>query len=401
MARENPRESSKIAGLTPAEDAKRFRTPVKANQVYNHIRRGIECGKFRSGERIPTDRDLSEQLKISRPTVNAALKRLAVEKLISRQGNAGSVVIGSPPRRSYTFGAVLFGLAQQHRVESVFSGVLAELTRAAGAVRSSMLLHSSCWVEDASDPMLSNLYREVADEYIERKVSGVFMMPQQILEGEYISRTTEAAENLSAAGIPVVLIDSDVVRYPAHSRFDVVGIDNFSAGYKLAEHFIQFGCRRIDFLADNTRHPTQDARIAGYLRALQNYGIHSEGATVHHGDLFDPGFVLGILRRRSPEAVLVVSDSRAAEVMRIVLEGGIKVPHQLRIGGFDDLPMARHLAVPLTTIRQPAAALGLVAFRVMQQRIEEPDLPPVQSQVSTELLVRASSGIRKTSTAKK
>ena len=207
-------------------------------------------------------------------------------------------------------------------------------------------------------------------------------------------------ERFNTASIPVVLIDSDIVRHPAHSRFDVVGIDNISAGFKLAEHFIQLGCRRIEFFADSTRHPTQEARIAGYIQALQTHGIVMDQGAVHHGDPFDRDYVVKVLRQRKAEAVLVVSDSRAVAVIKYALEAGIKIPQQLRIGGFDDLPMSSHLAVPLTTIRQPAASLGLVAFRTMMQRIAEPELPPVQCQVGTELIIRQSSGVPRPAVAK-
>ena len=88
----------------------------------------------------------------------------------------------------------------------------------------------------------------------------------------------------------------------------------------------------------------------------------------------------------------MVSDSRAACVMQFALESGIKIPQHLRIGSFDDLPSAARLPVPLTTIRQPAAGLGYLAFRSMIQRIEEPTLPPVHSELTGELVIRASSG---------
>ena len=70
----------------------------------------------------------------------------------------------------------------------------------------------------------------------------------------------------------------------------------------------------------------------------------------------------------------------------------MKVPQDLRIGSFDDLPSAARLPVPLTTIRQPASGLGYLAFRTMMQRIEEPSLAPVHSELTGELVVRASSG---------
>ncbi len=217
-------------------------------------------------------------------------------------------------------------------------------------------------------------------------------MPQDVLADQYISSSATIVEDFLAAGRPVVLIDRDIMRYPARSRVDLVGIDNFGAGFTLAEHFIKLGCRRIDFFGYSTRVPTQESRIAGYLKALEYHGIRADSAGVHHGNLFDSAFVTETLKRRRPQAILVVSDSRAACVMRFAMESGMKVPQDLRIGSFDDLPSAARLPVPLTTIRQPASGLGYLAFRTMMQRIEEPSLAPVHSELTGELVVRASSG---------
>ena len=217
-------------------------------------------------------------------------------------------------------------------------------------------------------------------------------MPQLILSDQYVSATTSVVERFEEASISVILIDGDIIRYPARSRFDLVGIDNFHSGYVLAEHFLNLGCRKIDFFAIAMRHPTQEARIAGYLKAMEDHGLHPDPAGIHYGDLLGGDFVVATLRRRRPEAVLVVNDFRAASVMRTALAAGIKIPREIRMGGFDDLPMASHLSVPLTTIRQPAAGIGAIALHTMLQRINEPQLPPMHIEATAELIVRASSG---------
>lgn len=369
-----------------------MRPSKKANQLYEFIRRGIETGKFRINERIPTERELATQFGMSRPTANGAIQRLAKENLIRRNGKAGSIVIAAPPRLSLTFGAILIGLASQHREETVSDTIGKELSRRAAMDKSFVLLQDPSWSEDPGESGVSSRYRAIADEFIDRRVSGVFLMPQEILADQYISPTASVIQDFQAAGIPVILIDRDIVRYPELSRMDLVGIDNFEAGFALTRHFIELGARRIVFLAHTTRVPTQESRIDGYLRALGASGLHVEPGTVCRGNLFDRDFVVETLRLRRPEAALVVSDSRAASVMRFALEAGIKIPEQLRLGSFDDLPMSAHLPVPLTTIRQPAAGVAAVALRTMLQRIDEPQLPPVHAELHGELVIRSSSG---------
>ena len=369
-----------------------MRTPKESEKVYSFLSRGIETGRFRVHDRIPTERILAERFNVSRPTVSRAIHRLVAEKLIRRNGKAGSVVIAAPPRRKLTFGAVLWGLARQHEEESPFGGAGSELLYRAGLENWSVILHDPTWTNDPTESGLTARYNSIAKEFILREVSGIFLMPQDVLADQYISSSATIVEDFLAAGRPVVLIDRDIMRYPARSRVDLVGIDNFGAGFTLAEHFIKLGCRRIDFFGYSTRVPTQESRIAGYLKALEYHGIRADSAGVHHGNLFDSAFVTETLKRRRPQAILVVSDSRAACVMRFAMESGMKVPQDLRIGSFDDLPSAARLPVPLTTIRQPASGLGYLAFRTMMQRIEEPSLPPVHCALTGELIVRASSG---------
>ena len=371
-----------------------MRPAKNANKVYEFVRQGIEMGTFRLGGRIPTERDLARQFGFSCPTVSGAIHRLVREQLIRRSGKAGSVVIGVPPRRSLTFGAILIMLGQQRQEDSIFVTVGNELAHRAGMDQSFVLLRDPSWGDDPGEPGLAGRYREIADQFMSRKVDGLFLMPQEILADQSISPSTTIAEDFKEAGATVVLIDNDIMRYPKRSQFDLVAMDNFGAGYILAEHFLNLGCRRIEFLGQLARNPTQHARIAGYQQALRDRGIPCDSASVHYGNLHAGDFVLQALQRRKPEAVLVISDFRAAFVMRFALQAGIKIPEDLRMGSFDDLPLASHLPVPLTTIRQSASDIGAAAYHTMLQRIMKPDMSPMTIQLSGELIVRASSGTR-------
>ena len=369
-----------------------MRTARKTNVVYSYLLHGIESGKFRIGERIPAERDLAAQFKLSRPTVMAAIQRLVKENMIRRGRRTGSVVTNLPPRKSRTFGAIIMGLVRQPQEQSIFNAVGNAISYCAASDHSAVLMQDPSWGDDPVMPGLAERFRSIADQFIARKVDGVFLMPQWIMPDQQISGSAEIVEKFERCSIPVVLIDADIVRYPARSNFDLVGIDNFHSGYILATHFLKLGCRKIDFFALATRHPTQEARIAGYLKAMEAYGVRPDAECIHHGNLLDGGFVLSILRQRRPEAILVANDLRAAAIMRLAFEAGMKIPGELRIGGFDDMPLAAHLSVPLTTIRQPAVGIGSIAYHTLLKRINDPGLPPMHTDLNSELVVRASSG---------
>ncbi len=370
-----------------------MRTTKKTDRVYFHILRGLETGRYRIGERIPTERDMANQFKVSRPTATNAIRRLVRAKLVSRTIREGSVVIDVPTQKPLVFGAIILDQARRPD-ESIFSVVAHEISRRAAEGHSIVMLRDPSRIEQPNDPDLFARYLAAANEFINRKVDGVFLMPQLILPNQHVSTTADIAKHFAEVGIPVVLIDGDVVRYPERSCFDLVGIDNFYSGLTLARHFLKRGCRKIDFFAISMRHPTQEARIAGYMKAMEEHGIRRDAGALHYGDLLNGDFVLETLRQRQPEAVLVVNDFQAAAVMRQALQAKIKVPEDLCIGSFDDLPMSVHLPIPLTTIRQPVIGMGTSAYQVMLQRINDPGMPPVHIAVKDELIIRASSDFR-------
>ena len=110
-----------------------------------------------------------------------------------------------------------------------------------------------------------------------KKVSGVFFAPLELTpEKDAINR--RIASIFDRAGIPLVLLDRDLVPYPGRSQYDLVGIDNRRAGYVLAAHLLQRGCRRVVFVGRPRSAPTVDARISGYREALTEAGLGPQSA---------------------------------------------------------------------------------------------------------------------------
>ena len=369
-----------------------MRPPKTSQKIYQYIRRGMQTGKFRVGEKIPTERNLAAQFKTSRPTVARALRRLVTENLICRNGKGGSTITGLPTRSTVQLGAAFLGLAIHHREQTVIDLVARELNRLAAMENVEIHFEDPSWSEDPGETGVADRFRAAAREFYSHHVSGVFITPQEILADQFVSPTVAIAQDFQESGIPLVLLDRDLVRYPARTAVDLVGIDNLGAGYMLTKHFIELGCRRIDFLGHFTRVPTQESRIDGFLRAMELHGLHPDPGSVIHGNLFDRDFVVHALRRRRPQVVLVVSDSRAASVQRFALEAGIRIPEDLRIGSFDDLPVATELPGPLTTVRQPIRDLAAVLLRTMLHRLNDLDAPAVHCELNGELIIRKSSG---------
>ena len=204
-----------------------------------------------------------------------------------------------------------------------------------------------------------------------KKVSGVFFAPLELTpEKDAINR--RIANVFDRAGIPLVLLDRDLVPYPGRSQYDLVGIDNRRAGYVLAAHLLQRGCRRVVFVGRPRSAPTVDARISGYREALSEAGLAPHVCRI---DPEDRAEVKRVLARARPDGFVCANDFTAAQLLRTLDVLAISVPRDVRLAGMDDVKYASLLSVPLTTIHQPCAEIGTVAIGTMLERLRHPKLP--------------------------
>jgi DNA-binding LacI/PurR family transcriptional regulator len=230
-------------------------------------------------------------------------------------------------------------------------------------------------------------------QLVAKKVSGVFFAPLELTaQKDAINRGV--SEVLDKAGIPMVLLDRDLVSYPERSKYDLVGIDNRRAGYAITQHLIRCGCRRLVFVGRPGSAPTVDARIGGYRDAVSDASLDLE-AQVCRIDPDDHSHLKKILKTLQPDGFVCANDFTAAHVLKTLTDLGINVPDDVRMVGIDDVRYASLLSVPLTTIHQPCASMGAIAVGTMLERLREPKLPARDILLNFELVIRESCGARK------
>ncbi len=178
-----------------------------------------------------------------------------------------------------------------------------------------------------------------------------------------------------------------------------VDVDNRTGAATAVGHLVSLGHRRIGIVTNAPLDYTAaEDRLAGYRDALRAGGIAPDQRLEAEG-AFDAasGYtaVRGLLRR-SPDitAVFVASDIVAFGALRALREAGRRVPSDVSVVGFDDVPLARHFDPPLTTIRLPARGLGAAAGRTLLDRLAG---RPVTNRtlLATELVVRESTAVAK------
>ena len=201
-------------------------------------------------------------------------------------------------------------------------------------------------------------------------------------------------DHLRSGGIPLVVVDPV---NPPPPDIPSVGATNWAGGLAATEHLLGLGHTRIGAIAGPGDYLCSRARIDGYRSALEQAGIRFDPALVRHGDFqHEGGFVRGgeLLDLAGPQgrltAVFAGSDQQALGVYEAARQRGLRIPQDVSVVGFDDLPVARWVSPPLTTVRQPLAEMGRVAAEVLGDLID--GVPPRSRrlELSTELIVRES-----------
>ena len=361
---------------------------TKHRDVSRQLRGNIAAGRYGPEGRLPGEVQLAKQFGISRPTVARALLDLQAEGLIERRAGSGTYVRVSAPAAAATrlLGLLIPGLG----TTEIFESICGELASLARVNDYSLLWGGSAHPGQDTDASLEHA-EEVCRQFIDRRVTGVFFAPFELMP-EQDQANRHLAELFRQAGVPVVLLDRDLQSFPSRSDFDLVGIDNVAGGFLLAEHLLKLGCHRICFVVRPLSAPTVDARIAGAREALVRRRLEPAPNWVRLGDPADLKFARALTAGKLTDAFICANDYTAALLMRSLESIGVRVPRDVRVVGFDDVKYATLLSVPLTTVHQPCRDIAVVAFRAMLQRIAEPMLPARSLILTPTLVVRESCG---------
>jgi len=355
----------------------------KHRLIYGALERDLQAGRWKQGERLPSEADLVRQFGASRITVGRAVRDLQLAGLVERRAGSGTYVKSA----ARVGGALSFGLLIPELGETEIFEPICQGMMASPLARTHALVWGSLDGGGAKEEQAWDLCRQ----YIDRKVSGVFFAPLEFAPSKD-EMNRRIAEALDAARIPVVLLDRTVAPYPERGHHDLVGLDNRGAGYVMTEHLLRQGSRRVAFVGVPNAAATVDARAAGYREALFAWGAPFEGAVVHRLDPADAERVRALMDSTRPDAIVCANDRMAARLMHTLLDLGHEVPSDVRLGGIDDLEYASLLPVPLTTIRQPTRQIGAAALAAMLDRVSGADLPTRDILLHGTLVVRKSSG---------
>jgi LacI family transcriptional regulator len=227
-----------------------------------------------------------------------------------------------------------------------------------------------------------------------RSHSDVLGLVRQFSDGLLAILPREALhlDALAAAHVPVVVID----QRGTLNRFPSVSVDNYGGACMAVEHLVKLGHQRIAFLGGDELIEGVRDRQRGYHDTLARYGLAQDPSLVATGDLsqmtaFDVTF--GLLNlAEPPTAIFTANDQSAFGVIAAVREAGLRVPDDISVIGFDDIPMAEQFHPALTTVRQPFQQMASSAVNTLLAQIAGVEAASQRITFPAELVVRASTG---------
>jgi LacI family transcriptional regulator len=192
--------------------------------------------------------------------------------------------------------------------------------------------------------------------------------------------------------VPLVIVDP--TGQPA-VNVPTIGATNWAGGLSATEHLLSLGHRRIGFIAGPKRLLCSRARLDGYGAGLAAAGLQIDPELVQQGDFHHESGYAGadalLSLEHPPTAIFASCDQMAFGAYEAVRRRGLRVPDDISVVGFDDLPESRWTSPPLTTVRQPLAEMGLLAARTVLRLSRGETIETPRFELATELVIRDSS----------
>lgn len=232
-----------------------------------------------------------------------------------------------------------------------------------------------------------------SDENLKKEQFYLDVMRAESVDGIILPPINEhdpAVLSLVKDGMPVVTVDRSL----AHSAMDKVEVDNRRGAVEAVEHLIKLGHRRIGLIAGRPNVSTSRERRQGYEDAIAAHNIPLQLDYIRVGDFKQAsGHALAdelLALPTPPTALFVLNNLMAVGALEAIHQRRLKIPGDIALIGFDDLPWAEALDPPLTVVRQPAYEVGRAAAELLLKRLGDLKRPETHLKLLPKLVIRSS-----------
>lgn len=350
----------------------------KYTLIYETLRREIAAGKYGKGHPFPSEVALMRRFDVARHTILRALWELRAEGIVTRRQGKGTFLTRKAGRTKR-----LALIVHGSDYCEIFSPIMREVSHICHENGYLLLLGD---VNGKSPRERVQSVEKLAHDYLEQGIDGVIFQPIEFLK-DSARINARICSMFDGAGVPVVLLDSDIVPAPERSRYDLVGIDHFAAGRRMAAQLRAAGAKRVAYLMQANRAPCVQERWLGLKFGCTGLALAGEPLLASPDDV---AAVRVFLRRYRPDAIACYNDLQAGTLMRTLAALNRSVPGDIMVSGFDDVNCATIVEPQLTTTHQPCSQIARMAVETLLSRIADPTLPPREIFLSAPLVLRES-----------
>ena len=346
--------------------------------IVDELRQAIRSGDC-TQKTFPSETQLMRKYGIGRQTAVRVLNTLQDEGLIVRRKGAGTFLSPIGRRTTGRIGLIIHGSDYCE----MFSPVARHVSHLCQKDGISLLFGDVSGLDTRR--RVTEVIR-LAREFVATGVDGVIFQPIELTR-EAAKLNQEIMSLFAAAKVPVVLLDSDIVEAPERSGYDLVSVNHFDAGRRMACHLREVGARRIAYLVQKDHAACVQERMLGVKTACEGLALAGKPLWADPEDHVTVG---RFLRRERPDAIACYNDRQAAVLIKTLAALGKSVPDDLLVAGFDNVNFARLSTPTLTTLGQPCTELAELAYEMLRVRIRTPETPVREVFLTAPLVVRES-----------
>lgn len=345
-------------------------------RVKEDIKKKIEEGILKEGNRIPSFVDLSKKYRVSIITIRKAIEKLIDEGYLETKGIKGTYV--KIKRNNTKIVATIF----QTNIKNPFIGeIYSGMSKTLSVDGFHILFFNTEGKEEKELKYLKEL--------LEREIDGIIISP---VFSQLDSPSVYLLKEFKRKKVPVVFVDIKIEGL----NFDYVETNNFYAGYSATKYLIEKGHRKIGIILGANVN-TMKERYAGYLKALKDYNIEFNQLYVkkyaYQNTYEDTGYICGLELlnlKDPPTAIFCTTDAMALGVYKVCYQMRLKIPDDISIMGFDNLSFTEYLIPALTTVNQEKEKMGEEAARLLMSRIKGDTGPKQEITLNFEIIERES-----------
>ena len=360
------------------------RTPI-ATQIAEQLTSRIASGVLEAGDRLPATKEVAEHLEVNVHTVRAAYAQLAADDVITMQRGSRAVVLGydANTARSGRASAPTFmiGVMVPH-----FSDYYAEFLQAiAQSAEVEGWLPVICQTRQYEPGTVARYL----DQMVSRGVDGVIALHYETPDDIETTAVLATAAEL----LPLVFVDSAPLDFGSR-----IAVDRVAGSLEATKHLLRHGHQRVAFISTPTGWSSGIELRDGYARALDEAGLKLDSdLVIAASDMsLDAGAKAAadlMLLNEPPDAIFCAGDILALGALRHLQDIQLRVPDDVAIMGYGELPFSSLAGPPLSSSRHPARELGELAVATLRDAIddgERKEIGPIQ----TSLTIRRSCGSR-------